>query len=192
MLEAFGSPRHRALSHWTRCNWKTRNDCPAPNSSKARGSKLVTGSNETNSVRQLAAAVLLKVESRQAYADILLDQTLKATDLNERDRALLTELVYGTLRWRGTIDARLARQLRRPWADTDAFIRNLLRVTVYQLFFLDRIPDYAAVNEAVEVAKRARGAKGAGFVNGVLRNLLRRAGGTAEASDSAPASREEE
>jgi len=140
----------------------------------------VTGSNEANSVRQLASDILRKVDSRQAYADILLDQTLKATDLNERDRALLTELTYGTLRWRGNIDARLSRQLRRPLTDTDVFIRNLLRVTVYQLLFLDKIPDYAAVNEAVDLAKRQGGSRAAGFVNGVLRNLLRRKNGDAK------------
>jgi 16S rRNA (cytosine967-C5)-methyltransferase len=152
----------------------------------------VTGSTDPNSVRQLAADILFKVESRQAYADILLDQALKTTTLHERDRALLTELVYGTLRWRGTIDARLRHQLRRPLADADALIRNLLRVTAYQLFFLDKIPDYAAVNEAVEAAKRRSGAKSAGFVNGVLRNLLRQNDRGAQSPGGAAASREAE
>ncbi len=67
--------------------------------------------------------------------------------LDERDRALLTELTYGTLRWRGAIDARLSRSLSRPLAEVDAPIRNLLRLTCYQLIYLDRIPPYAAVNE---------------------------------------------
>ena len=147
---------------------------------------------EAKSARQLASVILLKVDSRQAYADILLDRALKATELNERDRALLTELTYGTLRWRGNIDARLSRQLRRPLADTDEFIRNLLRVTVYQLLFLDKIPDYAAVNEAVELAKRQCGAKSAGFVNGVLRSLLRQKDRTAQVSNRSNASRAEE
>jgi len=134
----------------------------------------VNASNETKNVRQLASEILFKVDNQNAYADILLDQTLNATRLNEPDRALLTELTYGTLRWRGKIDARLNEQLHRPLTDTDAFVRNLLRVTVYQLLFLDKIPDYAAVNDAVELAKTQRGGKTAGFVNGVLRNLLRR------------------
>jgi len=133
----------------------------------------VTASNDAKSVRQLASEILLKVDSQKAYADILLDRTLKTARLSERDRALLTELIYGTLRWRGKIDARLSQQLSRSLTDTDAFVRNLLRVAVYQLFFLDKIPDYAAVNEAVELAKHQRGNKNAGFVNGVLRNLLR-------------------
>src|SRR5262245_41156653 len=143
---ACGLPPLTASSSLSKCNWRTKNGCPAPNSSKARGSKSVIVSNEPRSVRRLAAAILAKVDSRQAYADTLLDQALSSTALPERDRALLTELTYGTLRWRGTIDARLGRQLRRPLTDTEVFVRNLLRVTVYQLFFLDKIPDYAAVN----------------------------------------------
>lgn len=124
------------------------------------------------SARSLATEILFKVDTRKAYADLLIDQVLRSMQISERDSALLTELTYGTLRWRGTIDARLERNLRRPLAGIDPFIRNLLRLTAYQLLYLDRIPDYAAVNEAVELAKRrSRGA--AGLVNAVLRNLLR-------------------
>ncbi len=124
-------------------------------------------------VRQIASEILLKVETRRAYTDLLLDHAFKYAALGDRDRALLTEITYGTLRWRGKIDACLSRQLRRPLADVDPFLRNLLRLTLYQLLFLDKIPPYAAVNEAVELAK-ARGGIGKGqFVNGVLRNFLR-------------------
>jgi 16S rRNA (cytosine967-C5)-methyltransferase len=125
------------------------------------------------SVRALAADILFKVDTRKAYADILLDQALRTADLDERDRALLTELTYGTLRWRGAIDAQLTRHLHRSIAETDALIRNLLRLASYQLLYLDRVPAYAAVNEAVELAKRHGGRSAAGFVNGVLRSLLR-------------------
>ena len=125
------------------------------------------------SVRQLASEILFKVDTRKAYADILLDQAPRTTALDERDRALLTELTYGTLRWRGAIDARLSQNLNRRLAEVDAPIRNLLRLTYYQLIYLDRIPPYAAVNEAVELAKAFGGRKAAGFVNGVLRSFLR-------------------
>ena len=131
-------------------------------------------------VRELASEILLKVDRNKAYADILLDQTLRAKPFDDRDRALLTELVYGTLRWRGAIDARLSPQMRRPLSKADPFIRNLLRLTLYQIIFLDKIPAYAAVNEAVDLAK-LRGVKAAGFVNGVLRNFLRGADQAAEA-----------
>ena len=127
------------------------------------------------SVRRLACEILLKVDTKKSYADILLDHALKAESLTERDRSLLTELVYGTLRWRGKIDAQLSHHLRRPLEQTDGGLRNLLRLTCYQLVFLDRIPDYAAVNEAVALAKTRGGAKAAGFVNGVLRSFLRQA-----------------
>jgi 16S rRNA (cytosine967-C5)-methyltransferase len=134
---------------------------------------VIASADEKNSVRGIATEILLKVDTQKAYADFLLDHALKTTTLDERDRGLLTEVVYGTLRWRGTIDARLSRHLRRPLAEADPFIRNLLRLTLYQLSFLDKVPEYAAVNEAVELAKLRGGGKMAGFVNGVLRNLLR-------------------
>jgi len=123
------------------------------------------------SVRARGAEILAQVDTQKAYADILLDRALKNGALEERDRALLTEIVYGTLRWRGKIDAELAKYLYRALSGTDARVRNLLRLTCYQLFFLDRVPDYAAVSEAVEIAKLYGGEKTARFVNGVLRNL---------------------
>jgi 16S rRNA (cytosine967-C5)-methyltransferase len=135
-------------------------------------------------VRQLASEILFKVDTRKAYADVLLDHSLKDAALSDRDRALLTELAYGTLRWRGKIDARLNFYLRSSLEDTDPFIRNLLRVAFYQLLFLDKIPDYAAVNEAVQLAKAHGGDKVAGFVNAVLRHLLREQDRTAEPQPS--------
>jgi 16S rRNA (cytosine967-C5)-methyltransferase len=135
----------------------------------------VTASSEgtTKSVRQLASEILLKVDTKRAYADVLLDNTLKSSALGERDRALLTEITYGTLRWRGRIDAHLNRHLHRPLIELDPFLKNLFRITLYQLLFLNRIPPYAAVHEAVELAKIRGGASQARFVNGVLRNVLR-------------------
>lgn len=123
--------------------------------------------------RELAVEILLKVEKRDAYADILLDHVLKKETLSARDRALLTQLVYGTLRWRGKIDWHLGRSLHRPLSGTNPYLRNLLRLTLYQLLFLNRVPDYAAVNEAVELAKKHRGPRAAGLVNGVARRVLR-------------------
>jgi len=132
----------------------------------------VTGLSDPKNVRQIASDILHKVESQKAYADLLLDHHLRSDDLVEADRGLLTELTYGTLRWRGKIDAQLGPLLKRSLTDTDPFIRNLLRITLYQLLFLDKIPAYAAVNEAVEIAKATK-PRSAGFVNGVMRTLLR-------------------
>lgn len=124
-------------------------------------------------VRELATHILLKVDTREAYADRLLDQALESNILDARDRALLTELTYGALRWRGRLDGCLKLWMRWPFEDTDPYLRNLLRLALYQLTFLDRIPPYAALDEAVELAKNHRGTKASGFVNGVLRNYLR-------------------
>jgi 16S rRNA (cytosine967-C5)-methyltransferase len=138
-------------------------------SKKASGSDSETA----ESVRRLAAEILAKVDTRKAYADLLLDYTLKSAGLDARDRALVTELTYGTLRWRGRLDGYVNPRIRGSLKTTDPFIRNLLRLTLYQLMFLDRIPDYAAVNEAVKLAKSHGGRSTAGFVNGVLRTILR-------------------
>ena len=124
-------------------------------------------------VREIATDILVKIETRKAYSDILLDSALTSPGLSRRDGALLSELTYGTLRWRGRIDARLQELIRRPLHKTDPFLRNLLRITIYQLSFLDRIPDYAAVNAAVDIAKLHADGHAAGFVNAVLRRYLR-------------------
>lgn len=124
-------------------------------------------------VRETATDILVKVDCRRAYADILLDRVLGGAGLENRDRALLTELVYGTLRWRGRLDAELETRMRRPLNKTEPFLRNLLRLSMYQLRFLDRIPQYAVINEAVELAKSRGPGKSTAFVNAVLRNASR-------------------
>lgn len=134
---------------------------------------IASGFEKKLGARQAAAQILEKVDCRKAYADILLDHALKSNTIVDHDRFLLTEIVYGTLRWRGRIDALLKALVRRPLQEMDPRLRNLLRLTVYQLAFLDRIPAYAALNEAVEIAKDHAGAKAGGFINGVLRRFLR-------------------
>ena len=124
-------------------------------------------------VRELATQILVKIDTRKSYADRLLDHALESYILEARDRALLTELTYGTLRWRGRLDGCLKVWMRRPFEDTDPYLQNLLRLAFYQLMFLDRIPPYAVLDEAVESAKNHAGTKASGFVNGVLRNYLR-------------------
>jgi 16S rRNA (cytosine967-C5)-methyltransferase len=91
--------------------------------------------------------------------------------LARRDRALVTELVLGTLRWRRWLDWQLARVSERPLEDLDPRVRTLLRLAAYQLAFLGRVPPWAAVHDAVELAKRRRPRRAAAYVNGVLRAL---------------------
>ncbi len=127
-----------------------------------------------NNPRELAVGIVDRVERRQAYADVLLSARLDAAALPAADGALLTRLVYGTLRWRGRVDWVLARLLRDPLDKLDPLVRNLLRVGGYELLFLDRVPSYATVHEMVELAKRRVGPGKARLVNAVLRRMAGR------------------
>ena len=119
--------------------------------------------------RYEALGILVRVEEDKAFADLALEHAL-----DPRDAALCTEIVYGTLRWRRHLDWRLAAHLNRPLAKLDPWVRTLLRLTAYQIFFLDRVPRWAAVDEAVSMARlKSRKAGPAEFVNAVLRSLTR-------------------
>ena len=122
--------------------------------------------------RAVAARVLERVESDVAFADLALDAELERRTLSARDVALATELVYGVLRWQRYLDWVLAPHSRRRLTSLDARVRVLLRLTVYQLAFLERVPAFAAVNDAVTLARSRPGV--AGFVNAVLRSFTRR------------------
>lgn len=124
--------------------------------------------------REAALDVLTRVERDQAYSNLLLHQTLEKHRLERQDAALATELVYGTIGRLNTVDYFLEGFVAKGLARLEPWVRSLLRLSFYQLYYLDRIPPHAAVNEAVELAKR-RGHQGiSGMVNGVLRNVLRR------------------
>jgi len=124
--------------------------------------------------RYEALHILMRVERDRAFADIALEHALERARLEPRDAALCTEIVYGTLRWRRHLDWRLAPHLNRPIDRLDPWVRALLRLTVYQLVFLDRVPRWAAVDEAVSAARlKSRVPGPAEFVNAVLRSFTR-------------------
>ncbi|MEW6349090.1 MAG: 16S rRNA (cytosine(967)-C(5))-methyltransferase RsmB [Thermodesulfobacteriota bacterium] len=123
--------------------------------------------------RRLALAVFADVRGGR-YAEDALSSRLDAhTSLGREDRALATELVYGVLRWTGRLDRIIASCSSHPSAKIAPQVRDILRVAVYQMFLLDRIPDHAAVDEAVTLARMEFGSKTAGFVNAVLRRAVR-------------------
>ena len=128
---------------------------------------------ERRSARRIALDVLGRVEATDAYANVLLDDRLLRSGLPPADRALATELVYGVLRWRGALDWRLAPLLDRPVAALDPTVRLLLRLGAYQLTFLTRIPDFAAVDETVSLAHAVGAGRASGYVNAVLRRVAR-------------------
>jgi len=120
-----------------------------------------------------AVRILAKVRTGGAYADDLLQDALCRSGLEQSDRALLSELVHGTLRWRGQLDWVLARFFKGDFAASPSSLQSILEIGLYQLRFLDRIPTYAAVSQAVALAKDAGGARWGGLVNAVLRRYLR-------------------
>ena len=118
--------------------------------------------------RTLAHEVLVRVTTTDAFADVLLAERLRTSELGAADAALATRLVYGTLAWQGRLDHHLAGLVTSPLARLEPAVHAALRLGLYQLLFLERIPAYAAVDASVRLAGRARRAA-AGLVNAVLR-----------------------
>jgi 16S rRNA (cytosine967-C5)-methyltransferase len=120
--------------------------------------------------REIAAQVLGQRGSGE-YAEDLLNRALTRVELAPADRRLCQELVYGVVRWQATLDWLIARKTQNRVQK--AALQNLLRLGLYQIFWLERIPNHAAVNETVEQAKRLGFGPQAGFVNAFLRGYLR-------------------
>lgn len=125
------------------------------------------------SAREVAINTVLQVFENKAYSNIALNNNLNQCNLGDKDKALATELVYGTIKYRYTIDKILKSFLERKFDKTDKYILNLLRVCIYQLRYLDKIPEFAAVNEGVNLAKANVSVGASKLVNGVLRSYLR-------------------
>ena len=126
----------------------------------------------TSSARHAAFHTLLRIDKERSYADILIDHELKEGELAGPDRGLYTELVYGTLRRQGTLDHIIGQFSKTPPAKLERFVLLLLRLGLYQMFFLDRVPVSAAVNETVNLAKQYA-PRASGFINAVLRSADR-------------------
>ncbi len=125
-----------------------------------------------NPARALALQILNKTDSAGQYTNLALDAALKRSDLSAPDKALVTILVYGVTERRLTLDYLADALSSRSIESLDGTVRNLVRMGLYQLRYLDRIPAHAAINETVSLApRRARG-----FVNAVLREYTRREG----------------
>lgn len=124
-------------------------------------------------VRGLAVKILNRVERTDAYLDRLLDNEMRNADLSGPDKALLYEIVHGVIRWMGRLDWVLNGFYKGQFSKAIPNLKNGLRVALYQILFLDRVPDFAAVNEAVEFVKKLQGQKPADLTNAILRNIIR-------------------
>jgi len=127
--------------------------------------------------RGTAIKILSRVERTDSYLDKLLDSELRSAELNDPDKGLLTEIVHGVLRWQNRLDWILNGFSHGNFSKTEVNLKNAMRIALYQIMYLDRIPHGAAVNESVEFIKRIRGEKPAGLVNAVLRNIIRNLNG---------------
>src|SRR5690625_3129678 len=124
-------------------------------------------------VRKVALTLLERIEKEGSFSHLLLSKAMQREQLNELDEKLLTEIIYGTMERKLTLDFYLDPFIQSSKKVAD-WVMILLRMSVFQLRFLDKIPEYAIIHEAVEIAKQ-KGHKGiASFVNGVLRNIQRK------------------
>ncbi|MEZ4747173.1 MAG: 16S rRNA (cytosine(967)-C(5))-methyltransferase RsmB [Calditrichia bacterium] len=124
-----------------------------------------------SSARNKIVDILTRVDTRQSYTDKLLDREINS--YSDEDRALITEVVNGVLRWRFRLDWNLNQLYVGEYDNLIPDVKNNLRASIYQLIYLDRIPAYAILNEAVEIAKSKYNQKTANLVNAILRNFLR-------------------
>ncbi|WP_149452952.1 16S rRNA (cytosine(967)-C(5))-methyltransferase RsmB [Pasteuria penetrans] len=124
------------------------------------------------SAREVALSLLGKVEDQGAYSNLLLQRDLPSM-LSDQDRRLVVQLFYGYFQYRGALDAILHPLLPKGLLSLPLWIQRILRLALYQILYLDKIPAYAAVNEAVQSTRTHGFPKLAGLVNGVLRSAIR-------------------
>jgi len=123
--------------------------------------------------RAIATHILNRYDRSDSYIDKLLESELRSNDLNRKDKALLTQLVNGTVRWRAKLDWVLIGFFHGEFHKSMNIVKNAMRIALYQIMFMDKIPEHAAINESVELVKQIQGQKAASLVNGVLRNIAR-------------------
>ena len=123
--------------------------------------------------RGAAIRILSRFERSDSYLDKLLEYELRNGGLSNQDKALLTELVNGVIRWMAKLDWVLNGFYHGEFDKCMTPVKNAMRIALYQIMFLNKIPHAAAINESVEIIKRIKGEKSAGIVNAVLRNITR-------------------
>lgn len=123
--------------------------------------------------RKIVLRLLTKLDKNSSYSNILLDDGLAKSGLSAQDKKFAAAMFYGVLERRITLDAVIKKYSDRPADKLNVEIRNLLRMGIYQLCYMDSVPDSAAVNESVILAKNNRNPAVSGFVNGLLRSFIR-------------------
>ena len=124
--------------------------------------------------RWSAYRILMDIEERGKTLDQRMDRFHQESRYDRRDEAFVTALVYGVLRWRRRLDDIVRQVSTTPLAKIDREVLTIVRLGLFQMLYMDRVPNAAAVHTSVELAKTLRKKWLAGFVNAVLRNALRR------------------
>lgn len=132
-----------------------------------------SGSPAPRNVRALAHSFLLRCETDERYVNIALDRTLRELRFDSRDRDFFTALVYGVTERRITLDYYISLLSKKPLARLDPTVLTALRMGLYQIIYMDGVPDSAACNESVKLVRRGA-SSAAPFVNAVLRSFIRR------------------
>lgn len=126
-----------------------------------------------DNVRSLAVKILNRIDRTDAYLDKILESEIRQSELESKDKSLLFEIVHGVVRWMGKLDWILTGFYKGQYIKCIPNIKNAMRVGLYQILFLDKVPEYAAINEAVEFVKKMQGQKAADLTNAVLRAIIR-------------------
>ncbi len=123
--------------------------------------------------RNVALQILLDIEENGAYSTLALNKAIKLNKLNHLDASFVSALVYGVLERQLTLDYIIKQYSKIPLRKIETKTKYILRLGVLQLLFMDKVPESAAVNESVNLAKKHKLHKSAGFINGLLRNITR-------------------
>jgi len=124
-------------------------------------------------IREIVLKVLFKIDSKKGYINIILNELLEKNRVTTRDAAFINQITYGVVRNRNKLDWVISQFSIKDLSETPIWIRNILRMGVYQLLFLDKVPDYAVCNESVQLAKKYGNPKIYKFINSILRNIIR-------------------
>ena len=124
-------------------------------------------------IRKLALNILCSVERDGAYSALAINNSVKENKLNKLDASFLSALVYGVLERQILLDYIIAQYSKIPLKKIESKTRIILRLGVLQLLFMDKVPESAAVNESVNLAKKCGLMKSTGFINGILRSITR-------------------
>ena len=123
--------------------------------------------------RSAALAALLRVRVDEGYSNIVFDKTVRSLNISPRDTAFASALFYGVLEKRIALDYCISFYSKISLRRMEPVVQEILRMGIFQILFMDRIPDSAAVNESVNLAKQNKAVKASGFINGILRSVLR-------------------